>query len=445
MTRLVRIALVALMVCVFAFSTSAQQAGEERESLMDSRSRERTLVMLRQAQEHVRKYYFDPTFKGRDLDAQFKAYDAKIRTARTLNEGLALVAAFLDELDDSHTFFVPPARPYDFDYGYALQAYGSAVRVSQIRPGSAAASRLRIGDEVTAVNGVPVTRGRLRTIWRVLALLSPQPATQLTIRAPDGATRDVVIPTRTRPGRRQLDLTSLNGEDIWQLIRQSEMYAREMRHEYVSTERILIWKMPEFAMDRDGLNQFFAVVRKHDALILDLRGNPGGAETTLLGLIGGMFPKDVTVAELRTRAGAKPLVAKGAGANAYLGEVVVLVDAESGSAAEMFARVMQLEGRGTVIGDRTAGSVMQSLGYVSQQGLETVISYFFSVTTADAVMKDGTSLEHVGVTPTVLVVPTATDLAAGHDPALSRAVAMLGRGLSPEDAGKMFPFRWRPF
>ena len=412
---------------------------------MDSRSRERTLVMLRHAEEHVRKYYFDPGFKGVDLDAQVKAYGDRIRTARTLNEGLALVGAFLDELDDSHTFFVPPARPYDFDYGYVLQAYGDSVRVSQVRPGSHAASQLTIGDEVRAINGVPVTRGRLKSIWRILTLLSPQPATTLTLHQADGAPRDVVIPTRTRPGRRQLDLTSFDGEDIWQLIRESEMYMRDMRHEYVSAGNVLVWRMPEFAMDDDGVERFFDIVRKHQALILDLRGNPGGAQTTLQALVGGMFPKDVHIADLRSRKPQKPLVARGAGAKAFTGEVIVLVDSESASAAELFARVMQLEGRGTVIGDRTAGGVMQSLGYTSAQGAEAVISYYFSVTTGDAVMKDGKSLERVGVVPTDIVIPTAADLAARRDPVLSRAALMLGRELSPEAAGKMFQFRWRPF
>jgi C-terminal processing protease CtpA/Prc len=65
------------------------------------------------------------------------------------------------------------------------------------------------------------------------------------------------------------------------------------------------------------------------------------------------------------------------------------------------------------------------------------------VTNADLIMADGKSLENAGVVPDYVVLPTAADLAAGRDPALAQAVALVGGVLEPLDAGKLFPIEWK--
>jgi C-terminal processing protease CtpA/Prc len=106
------------------------------------------------------------------------------------------------------------------------------------------------------------------------------------------------------------------------------------------------------------------------------------------------------------------------------------------------ARIVQLEKRGVVIGDRTAG-VMQSLGFRHFLGEDSGVFYGANITNADVIMTDGKSLERVGVTPDELLLQTAADLAAGRDPVLARAAAIAGFELPPDKAGAMFPIEWR--
>ena len=151
----------------------------------------------------------------------------------------------------------------------------------------------------------------------------------------------------------------------------------------------------------------------------------------------------MTVGQIKRRKETKTLVARTRGrASVYTGGVVALIDSESGSAAELLARVIQLEKRGTVIGDRSAGKVMRARFFTHASGLGVVATYGVSVTDADIVMTDGRSLEKVGVTPDQVLLPTASDLAARRDPVLSAALGTLGFSCSPEEAGAVFPPKW---
>lgn len=146
---------------------------------------------------------------------------------------------------------------------------------------------------------------------------------------------------------------------------------------------------------------------------------------------------------MKRRKETKPLTAKTRGSDAFTGKLIVLIDSRSGSAAELFARIVQLEKRGVVIGDVSSGAVMRSKPYNHEIGLDTVMFYGASITDADIIMPDGKSLERVGVTPDEVKIPSASDLAAKLDPILAYAASLAGVTMTPAKAGEMFPIEWR--
>ena len=56
--------------------------------------------------------------------------------------------------------------------------------------------------------------------------------------------------------------------------------------------------------------------------------------------------------------------------------------------------------------------------------------------------RDGKSLEHVGVTPGELLLPSAADLAGNLDPVMAHAAELAGVHVSPANAAKIFPYEW---
>jgi carboxyl-terminal processing protease len=182
--------------------------------------------------------------------------------------------------------------------------------------------------------------------------------------------------------------------------------------------------------------------RKHSTLIINLRDNPGGSIETLQYLLGSMFDHEVKIADKVTRTKTTPFTTKGHH-DSFNGKLIVHVDGRSSSASELFARTIQIEKRGTILGDRTSGLVMEARVHLHEAGLPPVY-YAEKITEADLIMTDGKSLERNGVMPDEMILP-APDLADGRDGVLARAAELAGAKLPPEDAGKLFPYEWPEF
>ena len=355
---------------------------------------------------------------------------------------LGIIAQALIDLKDSHTFFMPPPRPSETDYGWQMQMVGEKCYVVAVKPGSdAEAKGLKEGDEIYSIDGFEPTRDNMWKIQYFYNALRPKPGMQLVVIKPTGQEQQLDVMAKITDGKRVTDLT---GDDVNDFIRKMENERRLRRHRYYEVgSDLFIWNMPSFDLEESRVDEMAGKFRKSKALILDLRGNGGGYELTLLRLLGNLFDHDVKVGELKRRSETKPIQAKTRGGDAFAGKLIVLIDSQSGSAAELLARIVQLEKRGIVIGDRSAGAVMRSKPHWYELGVDTVIPYGVSITDADIIMSDGKSLERVGVVPDQIMLATAVDMAAKRDSVLSHASLLAGVTLPPEKAGALFPIEWR--
>jgi C-terminal processing protease CtpA/Prc len=412
----------AVVACFLPFVSPA------RSQQISDLDRQRAQQMLKTVGDDVRKHYYDPKFHGVDLDKEIAASKQRIEKVNSMNMTLSNIAAALDALDDSHTFFLPPQHAMHHEYGWEYQMVGEHCFITEVRPKSDAdAKGVKPGDELLSINGLVPTHDTTWKLQYIFGVLRPQVGLRLALQDPAGKQRTVDAMARIRETKRVTDLTGANGAgDIWNLIREQETYEHQMRGRYAEYgEPLMVMKVPEFEFSPSEVGAMMDKVRRHTALILDLRGNPGGSVETLEYLLGAMFDKDVKIADRVGRKENQPQTAK-ASHNPFTGKLLVLLDSRSASAAELFARVMQIEKRGVVLGDRSSGSVMESKLYSEKTGADTVIFYGVSVTDADLIMTDGESLEHAGVTPDEIVLPTAADLASGRDPVLSRAADYSG-------------------
>lgn len=412
------------------------------QQLRDS-DRVRGRTMLKTIKKDLANHYYDPTFRGRDIEARFQKADQDIQGATSMGHMFGIIAQAVVDLGDSHTRFIPPSRAANFEYGWRLRPVGDRVYVAAVKPGSdAEAKGLKVGDAVISVDGKTVGRGSVDMFRYIYFSLRPVPQMRLVVQSPGGEPRQIDVLTKIDPGRRLKDFTQ--GEDVWDYLRELEDASIVHRYFESGDKDVFVWKVPSFLGDLSNLKQITGRLLQCKAVVFDLRGNPGGREDTLAALLGLVLDHDVQIAERRGRGKPKkPLVVKSQGDKAFKGKVVVVVDGDSASSAELFARVIQLEKRGVVIGDTTSGAVMEAQLYSREMGAQFSIFYGLLVTESDLIMADGMSLEGTGVVPDTSALPTAEDLAAGRDPVLARAVKLAGGEISAEKAGTFFPYDWK--
>jgi len=434
-----------VLAMILSVSIMVGMSGTAAFSQRTSRSnRETALAMLDVVAADVRKNYYDPKLHGLDWDAKVRQAKEEIEKAPSLEVAYLQIAAVLEALNDSHTYFMSPGFTLKYDYGWQFQMVGNRCYVTHVRPGSdAEAKGIKPGDQLLTLNGFSLTRESLWKMEYVLEALSPMRVLPIEVLSPPRKVLQVDIRARVRQTKVIRDMDDMVGRDKWRLRLDAEEAARMARVKYAELgPELMVVKIPEFGQPELEIEGMIDRARKHKALIVDLRGNPGGAEESLKHWLGGLFSTDVKIADRKDRTKTTIVTAKSDRHHVFSGKLIVLVDSRSASAAELFARVVQIEKRGTVLGDHTSGATMEARFLYHTTGQNPSYDFGAMVTHAELVMVDGKSLEHLGVTPDETLLPLATDIANGSDPVMAHAAAMAGAKLDPASAGKLFPFEW---
>jgi len=154
-------------------------------------------------------------------------------------------------------------------------------------------------------------------------------------------------------------------------------------------------------------------------LVIDLRNNPGGYLNTAIEVSSEFIDEGVIMYEQYGDGRRDEYTALGNGQATDI-PIVVLINEGSASASEILAGALQDYERATLVGEKSYGK-----GSVQNRQLLSNNQGAARVTIAKWLTPKERAIDHVGLTPDVLVEMSPEDFAAGRDPQLDAAVETL--------------------
>ncbi len=425
-TARIRLGLLAALGCLSSLAVPAAPAFSE----IDRGNGRQMLAAIRHELDTL---HYDPARIRTELPPLLERAERQIAEARSHADVFTAIGGALRGLKDSHTGFLPPSRAADYNYGWTAESHGNHCYIVDVEAGSdAAAQGVLRGDRLVALDGAPINRAAWPAWDYFLRLIAPRAHLDLTLAAPGAEPRQVRVATAVKARPRRLQA----GLDYGRLVAESEARTEQYRSSFAVYDGVLLWRLRQFFHDEEDLETGLRRLPAHAAVILDLRGNPGGSETTLQTLAGAFLPAEATVGHVRTRDKTEPFVIKPRRSGAWQGKLSVLVDAQSQSAAEIFAAIIKLQERGFVFGDRTAGAVQRSVIRPHRVGDQELVFYAVSVAVSDFTLRSGYRPEGRGIAPDYPVPVTGADLAGSRDPVLAAALKHAGVIRDPAELGR---------
>lgn len=388
----------------------------------------------------IQKHFYDPAFKGLDLKAAVDEARGRIEKAQNVNEMLQAISDFAKTLNDSHTSFDPPRNAMQTKYGFRIKAFGDEIRVYDIeKNGAAEKAGLKVGDRVASINDDIVSRERLTEIrrrhWRFVAL-NPM---MVMIKDGPGQYRQVdVFPKIVQKQavhdrwNRYSELWGdyIEEQNIWEKYYTSEtgLFSASSGSTTAPTGsgsgnsggEIGYLNLRTFMYEDTGLLRFIDRLKSAKALVIDLRDNRGGAVSTEIAFLGMFESSEVELGKSSSRTEIKPLTVKPRAPHFDV-PLVVLIDSESASAAEIAARWLQKRHKAIIVGDKSGGFVNMSQEFEGQVGTTVVVDFGTQITIA-RVEIDGETLEGNPVVPDIKCIPSQAEMRARTDPCLDLAL-----------------------
>lgn len=320
------------------------------------------------------------------------------------------ITGMLDTLGDRHTRYVDPqhnAILRDDDDG-KFQGIGATLNlvdgqftvVAPMADSPAEKAGLRPGDVILAVDGESLAGlDLLDVIARV--------------RGPAGST--VVLTIQRKGLAEPFDLTIVRAEIP---IRTVESRMLDDHIGYLAIHSFA-------GRTAEEVDQALAKLRDTgaQALVLDLRDNPGGFLDTSVEVVSRFVKGGVAAYWQNGDGTTRPLRVRSRDGVDW--PMVVLVNAGSASASEIVAGALQDRGRALLVGEATFGKGSVQNVYELQDGGS------LRVTTAHWLTPDRRDINGVGLTPDRPIQRTADDVAADRDPQLRWAQHLLRSELTP--------------
>jgi len=408
----------------------------------------------------IARTYWDTTFNGVDWRAVRDTLRPRAAAARSTDALRAVLTDMLGRLGQSHFAIIPreaadgdPAEAHGGDgvTGLELRWIEGELVAWRVEPGSpAAAAGITPGFVLEAIDGAPAVRASRRAAatgdprrlaWQRSAAamnrLAGMPGTPVSVTVRDGADRRrSVAPTRVPAPGTAVKFGSLPPV-------QAELAAerRAVGDRTVGVLRFNVW-MPALI---PAVDSAIDALRDADAIVLDLRGNPGGVVGMAMGLAGHFVDTLAPLGIMRQRTNTLKVVAfprrvntRLEGVSPFAGPLAIVVDEQSFSTSEIFAAGLQALGRARVFGATTGGQALPSL----PERLPNGDLLYHAI--ADFTTPSGRPVEGPGVTPDSITPHTRPALLAGEDPALDAAIrwgAGAARARGPRQDDPSLPSR----